>query len=76
VQSRPRKNKLNDELKERERQAFLPYVQGTTDKTGKIFRKYNINTIYCPLRKIKQIIRPIKDKRPFHIPPRCIPHFL
>src|SRR5436190_11970228 len=40
VQSRPRKTKQIDELKERERQAFLPYVQGTTNKIGKILKKY------------------------------------
>ncbi|XP_030751507.1 uncharacterized protein LOC115879020 [Sitophilus oryzae] len=43
--------------------AFLPYVSQVTDRIGKVLKKHNIKTIYKPTRKIRDCLRPAKDKR-------------
>ncbi|XP_030750813.1 uncharacterized protein LOC115878443 [Sitophilus oryzae] len=43
--------------------AFLPYVSQVTDRISKVLKKHNIKTIYKPTRKIRDCLRPAKDKR-------------
>ena len=44
--------------------AFLPYIQGTTDRIGRILGKYNIKSIFKPLTKVSDLLPSIKDKLP------------
>jgi predicted GIY-YIG superfamily endonuclease len=50
----------------REKLAFLPYVKGTSEKIGKVLQKYAIKPVFRPINKIKDILRPVKDKLPLH----------
>jgi len=43
--------------------SILPYIKGTTDCIGRILNKYNIQTVFKPLKKIGQILRNPKDQR-------------
>ncbi|XP_032678536.1 uncharacterized protein LOC116847549 [Odontomachus brunneus] len=43
---------------------FLRYIQGITDKIGRILKKHNIKTIYKPPTKIGQYLNNPKDRRP------------
>ena len=42
--------------------AFLPFIQGTTDKIAKILIKKNIKTVFKPLKTLKQSFTSVKDK--------------
>jgi hypothetical protein len=44
------------------RKAYLPYIQGVTDKIAKILRKKEIKTSFKPHETIKQNMRSVKDK--------------
>ncbi|XP_030767016.1 uncharacterized protein LOC115890807 [Sitophilus oryzae] len=60
----PRQRRLDiNEQNNTVNKAFLPYVSQVTDRIGKVLRKHNIKTIYKPTRKIKDCLRPAKDKR-------------
>lgn len=63
--SNPRRqqNKRNEEDKPLAT-AYMPYFHRITDRIGKLLKKYRIRTIYIPTKKIKDILRPAKDK--FH----------
>ena len=41
--------------------AYLPYIQGVTDKISKIVKKSNITTSFKPLETIKQKMKSVKD---------------
>ena len=41
--------------------AYLPYIQGVTDKISRILNKNNIMTLFKPLETIKKIMRSVKD---------------
>lgn len=65
---RPHKN--NSTISTVERQsAFLPYVKGVTDKIGRILnRKFNINTVFTPFKKVAAFLRSPKDRIPYQCP--------
>lgn len=42
--------------------AFLPYIQGITDRIGKVLHKHNIKTIFRPHSKISDLLPSVKDK--------------
>jgi hypothetical protein len=44
------------------RKAYLPYIQGVTDKIAKILSKKEIKTSFKPHETIKQNLRSVKDK--------------
>ncbi|KAJ4433393.1 hypothetical protein ANN_15652 [Periplaneta americana] len=44
--------------------AFLPYIEGTTDRIGKLLRKFNIKTVYNAPHKISHSLVKVKDKLP------------
>jgi predicted GIY-YIG superfamily endonuclease len=46
--------------------AYLPYIQGVTDKIAKILNKKEIKTSFKPLNTIKQNMRSVKDKLDQH----------
>ena len=51
-------------LKERKvgkQKAFLPYVQGVTDKIAKHLKKKNIDSMCSPLKNIKKLLKSVKD---------------
>ena len=41
--------------------AYLPYIQGVTDKLAKVLAKNNIGTSFKPLSTIKHTMKSIKD---------------
>ena len=41
--------------------AYLPYIQGVTDKISRILNKNNITTSFKPLETIKKRMRSLKD---------------
>nr|XP_012137516.1 PREDICTED: uncharacterized protein LOC105662086 [Megachile rotundata] len=43
---------------------FLPYIQGTTDRIGRILRKHNIRTVFTTHTKIGQLLTSPKDPQP------------
>ena len=44
------------------KRAYLPYIQGVTDKVSKVLKKKEILTAFKPLETIKQKMRTVKDK--------------
>ena len=58
------KNKPKDASKERkvgDHKAFLPYIQGTTEKIAKHLKKKNIDSVFSPPNNIKKLLRSVKD---------------
>lgn len=49
------------ELKERIPGVHLLYVQGTTDRIGRILRKHSIPGTFRPLNTIRRSLRSVKD---------------
>ncbi|XP_076396721.1 uncharacterized protein LOC143265924 [Megachile rotundata] len=43
---------------------FLPYIQGTTDRIGRILREHNIRTVFTTHTKIGQLLTSPKDPQP------------
>ena len=41
--------------------AVLPYVSGTTDAISRILKRHSVITVFVPLQKIHNLIRPVKD---------------
>ncbi|XP_024882522.1 uncharacterized protein LOC112461499 [Temnothorax curvispinosus] len=66
--SNPNNVETPHEEKEKEREkfqmAFLPYLQGTTERISRILRRHNIKVISKPQRKIFQLLPNPKDQRP------------
>jgi predicted GIY-YIG superfamily endonuclease len=65
------KEKENNKPQQRNNQtpsltAYLPYIQGVTDKIAKILNKKEIKTSFRPLNTIKQKMRSVKDKLDQH----------
>ena len=57
-------NRPKDASKQRkvgEHKAFLPYIQGTTDKIAKHIKKKNIDSIFSPPNNIRNLFRYVKD---------------
>jgi hypothetical protein len=48
------------------RNPYLPYIQGVTDKIANILRKKEIKTSFKPHETIKQNLRSVKDKLDTH----------
>ncbi|XP_076247886.1 LOW QUALITY PROTEIN: uncharacterized protein LOC143187549 [Calliopsis andreniformis] len=48
--------------KEKQNTTFLPYIQGTTDRIGRILRKHKIRTIFTTHTKIKQVLPPPRTR--------------
>ncbi len=46
------------------KRAILPYVHGTSDKVGRILGRFGLKPIFQPIKKVKDFLRPIKDKVP------------
>ncbi len=46
---------------------FLPFVKGSTDKISRLFRKYNVKTVFSPAQKISDILPSTKDSLPLHV---------
>lgn len=40
----------------------IPYIQGTSEKLGRILKKNGFKVGFKPIRKIKDILNPVKDK--------------
>jgi len=49
------------EKKVGEHKAFLPYIQGTTDKIAKHLKKKNIDSVFSPPNNIRKLLRSVKD---------------
>ena len=41
--------------------AFLPYIQGVTDKIAKHVKNKNIDFVFSPPNNIRNILRSVKD---------------
>ncbi|XP_054290083.1 uncharacterized protein LOC129005267 [Macrosteles quadrilineatus] len=61
------KQKVSDNS-ERRHNSYLPYVKGTSEKIGRILKKYDITPVYRPLRKINSLLPNGKDKLPLSAP--------
>ncbi|XP_039302124.1 uncharacterized protein LOC113005247 [Solenopsis invicta] len=62
--SSPNDTKTLDEERERKMMAVLPYLQGTTERIGRILSKHNIRVIFKFQKKIAQLLPNRKDQRP------------
>jgi hypothetical protein len=63
------KNPVTDTEQElNNRKAILPYIQGVSEKIGKILQNHSIKTIYRPVKKIRNYLRPVKDKLQLQTP--------
>ena len=49
------------EKKVGQHKAFLPYIQGVTDKIAKHLKKKSIDYVFSPLNNIKKILKSVKD---------------
>lgn len=56
-------NNINKTKKPVTSNAYLPYIQGVTDKIAKILRKKDIKTSFKPLSTIKQKMKSVKDSQ-------------
>ena len=55
-------NKVEEKVERRGR-VILPYVKGVSERMGRIFKKYNLETIHKPSAKIRHILcNKMKDK--------------
>ncbi|KAJ4440178.1 hypothetical protein ANN_08316 [Periplaneta americana] len=63
--SRPEAHERDPELMNMKQKAFLPYIEGTTDRTGKLLRKFNIKMVYNAPHKISHSLVKVKDKLPY-----------
>lgn len=48
--------------------AFMPYLEGVTDRIGKLLKRHDIKTIFKPPAKIRQLLRTVKDTIPLQTP--------
>ena len=56
------KNKIKEKVEKRGR-VVLPYVKGVSEKLGRIFKKYDLETIHKPSAKLRHILcNKMKDK--------------
>lgn len=53
--------KWSEVLEENEGQVLLPFTGGTTSKVGRLVSKYRFHPVFCPLVKLRQLLRPVKD---------------
>ena len=62
--NRKKRTKNNKEEKvERRGKVVIPYIKGTSERLGRIYKKYDIETIYKPTRTLKNILCcKMKDK--------------
>ena len=49
------------EKKVGQHKAFLPYIQGVTDKIAKHLKKKSIDSVFSPLNNIKNLLKSVKD---------------
>ena len=49
------------EKKVGELKAFLPYIQGITDKIAKHLKKKSIDSVFSPLNNIRKLLKWVKD---------------
>ena len=52
---------LSTEKKVGDHKAFLPYIQGITDKIAKHLKKKDIDSVFSPPNSIKKLLRSVKD---------------
>ena len=52
----------NPQQRKDKKRAYLPYIQGVTDKVSKVLKKKDILTAFKPLVTIRQKMRTVKDK--------------
>ena len=45
------------EKKVGEKKAFLPYIQGVTDKIAKHLKKKSVDSVFSPLNKIRKLLK-------------------
>ena len=62
--SSPNDTETLDKERERKKKVVLPYLQGTTERIGRILSKHNIRVIFKPQKKIAQLLPNPKDQRP------------
>lgn len=58
-----------EEQPEVQQKAFLPYVQGVTDRIAKVLKGKNIKTTFVPTTKVGSLLRSVKEPvDPLHTP--------
>nr|XP_012145059.1 PREDICTED: LOW QUALITY PROTEIN: uncharacterized protein LOC105663013 [Megachile rotundata] len=62
--TKPTHNHTTDTHDKEHATTFLPYIQGTTDRIGRILRKHNIRTVFTTHTKIGQLLTSPKDPQP------------
>ncbi|XP_076397942.1 uncharacterized protein LOC143266273 [Megachile rotundata] len=62
--TKPTRNHTTDTHDKEHATTFLPYIQGTTDRIGRILRKHNIRTVFTTHTKIGQLLTSPKDPQP------------
>jgi len=58
----PKPNTNSSEPQSSQKTAFLPYIQGVTDRIGRILRKQDIKTIFKPPQSISEFLPSPKDQ--------------
>ena len=62
--TKTQEDKLKASSKEKkvgDHKAFLPYIQGNTDKIAKHLKKKNIDSVFSPPKNIRKLLRYVKD---------------
>jgi len=63
IQKAKSRNNINKSNNPKTTNAYLPYIQGVTNKLAKILRKKNIKTLFKTLTTIKQRMKSVKDSQ-------------
>ena len=64
TRTKSHENKPKDSFKDKkvgDHKAFLPYIQGITDKIAKHLKKKNIDSMFSPPNNIRKLLRSVKD---------------
>ena len=59
--SKTEKSRRIKEKKVGEHKAFLPYIQGVTDRIAKHLKKKSIDYVFSPLNNIRKLLKTVKD---------------
>ncbi|XP_076391768.1 uncharacterized protein LOC143265172 [Megachile rotundata] len=62
--TKPTHKRTTDAHDKKHATTFLQYIQGTTDRIGRILRKHNIKTVFTTHTKIGQLLTYPKDPQP------------
>jgi hypothetical protein len=73
---RPPPETNSSHVRNRPTQVIIPYIQGTSERLQKAFKKQGINTIYKPVNNLRGQLVKVKDKTPIETQSNLIYSFV